>query len=125
MGGGPTDREETRRRIPVPSRDGPSVGDGSPAPDGSAGPDFCALKQEVGFEAQGDVAVVPGLRVRLVAQHLPLVLAGGEPVGFVTEPDATAMRHCIEEGFWMVGSVRAFDPDSRHGTLTVSGSGQG
>jgi hypothetical protein len=122
MGGGPTKREETRRRIPAPSANGQPAGDGLAAPNGDPEPDFCKLKQEVDFEARGDVAPTPGLRVCLVAQHLPLVVAGREPIGFVTEPDATAMRHCIGEGFRMAGSVRAFDPDSRRGKLTISGT---
>ncbi|MGN6557140.1 MAG: hypothetical protein ACTHLH_03910 [Solirubrobacterales bacterium] len=88
-------------------------------------PTFCELKQEIDFEANADAAPSPGLRVRLVLQHLPLVVAGEEQVGFVTEPDATAMRHCIEEGYRMTGSVRTFDSASRRGKLTIFGTDVG
>jgi hypothetical protein len=125
MGGGPTTRTETPRRIPAPASDGQHAGDGLAAPSGKSEPNFCELKQEIDFEAAGDVAPSPGLRVHLAPQHLPLVMAGGEPVGFVTEPDATAMRHCIEEGFRMAGSVRTFDSASRRGKLTISGTDVG
>lgn len=125
MGGGPTTRTETPRRIPAPANDGHPTGDGLAAPNGDSAPAFCELKQEIEFEANADVAPSPGLRVRLAPQHLPLVVAGEEPVGFVTEPDATAMRHCIEEGFRMTGSVRTFDSASRRGKLTISGSDVG
>lgn len=125
MGGGPTTRTETPRRIPAPVSDGQLAGDGLAAPNGKPEPNFCELKQEIDFEANADAAPSPGLRVRLAPQHLPLVMAGGESIGFVTEPDATAMRHCIEEGFQMAGSVRAFDPVSRHGKLTISGTDVG
>jgi len=125
MGGGRTTREEARRRIPAPSESGQSAGDGLAAPNGGPEPDFCELKQEVDFQAEGEVVPDPGLRVRLVVQHLPLVVAGGNPIGFVTEPDATAMRHCIEEGFRMAGSIRAFDPGSQRGKLTISGTHAG
>jgi hypothetical protein len=121
MGGGPTAREEARRRIPAPSVNGQPVGDGLAAPNGDPEPDICELKQEVEFQVRGDARPTPGLRVRLTPQHLPLVVAGEEPIGFVTEPDATAMRHCIEEGFRMSGSVRAFDPGTERGKLTLSG----
>lgn len=125
MGGGRTTREETRRRIPAPSEGGHPAGDGLAAPNGGPEPDLCELKQEVEFQAQGEVAPAPGLRVHLVVQHPPLVVAGGDPIGFVTEPDATAMRHCLEEGFRMAGSVRSFDPGSRRGKLTISGTHAG
>ncbi len=125
MGGGPTTRTETPRRIPAPASDGQPAGDGLAAPNGKPEPNFCELKQEIDFEANADAAPSPGLRVRLAPQHLPLVMAGGESIGFVTEPDATAMRHCIEEGFQMAGSVRAFDPASRRGKLTISGTDVG
>lgn len=121
MGGGPTAREETRRRIPAPSANGQPVGDGLATPNGDPEPDFCELKQEVEFQVRDDARPTPGLRVRLTPQHLPLVVAGEESIGFVTEPDATAMRHCIEEGFRMSGSVRAFDPGTERGKLTLSG----
>jgi hypothetical protein len=125
MGGGPTTRTETPRRIPVPASDGQLAGDGLAAPNGKPEPNFCELKLEIEFEADADVAPNPGLRVRLTPQHLPLVVAGEERVGFVTEPDATAMRHCIEEEFRMTGTVRAFDPASRRGRLTISGTDVG
>lgn len=121
MGGGPTTRTETPRRIPAPASEGQPAAEGLAAPNGDPAPTFCELKQEVDFEANADAAPSPGLRVRLVAQHLPLVVAGEEPVGFVTEPDATAMRHCIEEGYRMTGSVRTFDSASRQGKLTIFG----
>jgi hypothetical protein len=125
MGGGPTTRTETPRRIPAPTNDGQGTGDGLAAPNGNSAPAFCELKQEIEFEANPDVALSVGLRVRLAPQHLPLVVAGQELVGFVTEPDATAMRHCIEEGFRMTGSVQTFDSASRRGKLTISGSDVG
>jgi hypothetical protein len=122
MGGGPTTRTETPRRIPAPASDGLAAGDGLAAPNGNPEPAFCELKQEIEFEANAEVAPSPGLRVRLAPQHLPLVVAGEVPVGFVIEPDATAMRHCIEEGFRMTGTVRTFDSASQRGKLTISGT---
>lgn len=122
MGGGSTTRTETPRQIPAPASEGQPAGEGLAAPNGDPAASFCELKQEVEFEANADAALNPGLRVRLTPQHLPLVVAGAEPVGFVTEPDATAMRHCIEEGFRMTGSVRTFDAAARRGTLTISGT---
>lgn len=84
-------------------------------------PDFCELKQEIVFEVSAGATIAVGLRVHLLPQSLPQVVAGAEPIGFVIEPDATAMRHCLEERFRMSGWVSALDPGGRRGMLTVKG----
>jgi hypothetical protein len=120
MGGGPTKRKETKRKIPAPLRDG-GEGDGLAADNGGGEPDFCELRQTVDFEATEPSRITVGMRVRLLPQHLPQVMAGSRVVGFVPEPDASAMRNCLEEGFLMGGSVRNFDATRRRGQLSVRG----
>lgn len=122
MGGGNTTRTETKRSAPRPTR---KESQGAEAGGGSAEslPDFCELKQQIAFEASASADLFVGMRVRLLPQHLPLVVAGGETLGFVVEPDATAMRHCIEEGFSMAGWISSLSPGGRGGVLSIKGKG--
>lgn len=122
MGGGPTKRKEAKRRVPPPRHDG--SGEGSPT--GSEdGTDLCAVPQPINFEAAPEVSISVGLPVRLLPQYLPLVVAGDQTIGNVLEPHATAMRHCIEEGYTMVGIIQSFEPIARRGILKLKGSRPG
>ena len=87
--------------------------------------DFCAVPQTINFLALPEASVAIGLRTRLLAGHLPQVVAGNEAIGNIVEPHATAMRHCIEEGYSMLGSVQSIDIASRQGTLRIEGSKPG
>ncbi len=62
------------------------------------------------------------MRVRLLPQHLPLVVAGGKTIGAVAEPHASAMRHCLVEGYRMAGSIDSYDTVSGVGILKVRGT---
>jgi hypothetical protein len=115
MGGGDTDRDETRRKIPGARAPG---SDGAP---GDEHPDFCAVPQEIAFEGPCAQVLHAGSPVRLQPQHLPLVVAGGRAIGAVPEPDATAMRHCLLEGYEMRGTIASYDSESGHGTLLIQG----
>lgn len=122
MGGGDTTKTETTRRIPRPAAPGDSLAAGG----GEGGvpevmPNFCELKQEIAFEISSSATVTVGLRVRLLPQSLPQVMAGDQTIGFVIEPDATAMRHCLEEDFHVGGWVSALDPGGRTGKLSLKG----
>lgn len=122
MGGGPTNRNETKRRVPSPKHDGGGEGPPARSEDGT---DFCAAPQSIDFEAAPKASISVGLRVRLLPQYLPLVVAGDKTIGNVLEPHATAMRHCIEERYTMVGTIQSFDPIARRGVLKLKGSKSG
>jgi len=124
MGGSTSHRPEVKRGGPV-RIDGSrpeGLGDsGSPGPS----PDFCELSQKVRFQALDSAQIEVGLKIRLLPQHLPQVMAGAGSVGFVPEPDATAMRNCLLADFEMAGQVSAYDPRAGNGELTIKGSAAG
>jgi hypothetical protein len=122
MGGGSTDRDETKRRVRSSGREGGGEGAQEGSDDGTP---FCAVPQSIDFEAMPGVPISVGLRIRLLPQHLPLVVAGDETIGNVLEPQATAMRNCIEEEYMMVGSIQSFDSIAGRGVLKVKGSKSG
>ena len=122
MGGGSTDRSETKRRVRSSGREGGGEGSQGGSEDGIP---FCAVLQSIDFEARPGVPISVGLRIRLLPQYLPLVVAGDETIGHVLEPHATAMRNCIEEEYTMVGSIQSFDPVAGRGVLKVKGSKSG
>lgn len=119
MGGGNSSRDEAKRRHPASQHGGKGDGSiGAPESDGN----FCSVPQDIEFEKVPGASISVGLRVRLLAQHLPSVVAGDQMIGAVTEPHATAMRHCLEEGFSMYGSIKSFDVSSDHGVIQIRGS---
>ncbi len=52
-------------------------------------------------------------------------MAGSDSVGFVPEPDATAMRKSLLADFQMAGQVSAYDPRAGNRELTIKGSAAG
>ena len=124
MGGGTSHRPEVKRGSPVLIDGSRPEGLGDGGSPGSS-PDFCELSHKVRFEVLDSAQVHVGQEVRLLAQHLPQVMAGSDSVGFVPEPDATAMRNCLLADFEMAGQVSAYDPRAGNGELTIKGSAAG
>lgn len=124
MGGGTSHRPEVKRGGPVRIDGSRLEGLGDGGSPGSS-PDFCELSHKVRFEVLDSAQVHVGQEVRLLAQHLPQVMAGSDSVGFVPEPDATAMRNCLLADFEMAGQVSAYDPLAGNGELTIKGSPAG
>jgi hypothetical protein len=116
MGGGRSPRPETQRRPPRPKAGGGLEGGGGREPN------FCELRQEVPFEAADEAAIRPGLKIQLGLQALPVVQASSGEIGFVPEPQASAMRGCLLAGYRMAGRVSAFDPVAHRGRISVKGA---
>lgn len=85
--------------------------------------DYCELQRTLQTDFYKRNPPDPGDPITLVAGDVPYIFSiSGEQLGLVTDPQATAIRQCLRDGYRMRGVVTEIHAEQGSGLITISGS---